>query len=80
MRVVKGYKLLAEKTVSIYEDWAAKCLTKARKLHGTGNRNDALHFEVEADYWFNMAEKLAKDSNFLACLNCGTVIYKDKDL
>ncbi len=45
------------KKVTAYEDWAVKCLLKALELRISGNSDDALHFEVEADYWFGMAEK-----------------------
>lgn len=78
---VKGHKRLLKKAVSTYENWANQCLTKAKKLREAGNPDDALHFELEADYWFSMAEKLATDmqgSNFLACPNCGAIIYMEQ--
>ncbi len=58
-RVVGGYRRLVNTRVSAYEKWAIQCLAKAKKLHEAGNHNDALHFELEADYWFSMVEKLS---------------------
>ena len=48
------------KKARAYEDWAVKCFLKTLELRISGDFDDTLHLEVEADYWFGMAEKTRK--------------------
>lgn len=58
----EAHRDLAKNSISQIEEWATKCLVKAKKLREINliEKNEStldkiLHLEMEADYWFGLA-------------------------